>query len=113
MKAPWSAAPNLLRIKPWETAGPKPDGTARWLVVAAPDGKTAWVTEQGANTVSTLDISDGGLAPTGKITVGTHPNQAVLDKAGRRLFVANGDSDQVSVIDTASSTVASTISLAP
>jgi YVTN family beta-propeller protein len=84
-----------------------------FAVVASPDGNRAWVTEQGSNTVTVLDISGGHLAPTGGITVGTHPNQAVLDRAGKSLYVANADSDEVSVVDTASGKVQRTVSLAP
>ncbi|KAA2261210.1 bifunctional YncE family protein/alkaline phosphatase family protein [Solihabitans fulvus] len=88
-------------------------GHAPYSVVPSPDGTRAWVTEQGSNTVSVLDIGGGSLRPVGQVTVGTHPNRAVLDGAGRRLYVANGDSDEVSVLDTAAGRVVRTISLAP
>ena len=88
-------------------------GHAPFAVVISHDGEQAWVTEQGAKTVTELDISSGKLEPTRRITVGTHPNQALLNESGSRLFVANGDSDEVSVIDTGSGTVVRTISLAP
>jgi YVTN family beta-propeller protein len=76
-------------------------------------GSTAYVSNQGASTVSVLDISGGTPTVTSTIQVGTHPNEEVLGKDGRTLFVANGDSDDVSVVDTASGTVTKTISLAP
>ena len=76
-------------------------------------GGTAYVSNQGAKTVSVLDISGGTPTVTSTIQVGTHPNEEVLSKDGRTLFVANGDSDDVSVVDTASGTVTRTISLAP
>jgi YVTN family beta-propeller protein len=88
-------------------------GHAPYGVAISPDGGRAWVTEQGANTVTVLDISAGRLAPAARVPVGTHPNQATLDRAGRKLYVANGDSDEISVIDTATSTVDRTLSLAP
>ncbi len=96
-------------------------GTARTVAVGhaplgvavTPDGSTAYVTDQGADTVTVLDLT--GTAPTVKATVkvGTHPNAETLDAATHRLYVADGDSDQVSVIDTATNTVTSTIDLAP
>jgi YVTN family beta-propeller protein len=88
-------------------------GHAPYWVTLSADGNKAWVTEQGANTVSVLDTSAGHLAPLASITVGTHPNKSIADKNGKHLYVANGDSDQVSVVDTETGKVAKTISLAP
>ena len=76
-------------------------------------GSAAYVSNQGARTVSVLDISGGTPTVTNTIQVGTHPNEEVLSKDGGTLFVANGDSDDVSVVDTASGTVTKTVSLAP
>jgi YVTN family beta-propeller protein len=56
------------------------------------------VTNQGADTVTVADVSAARPVVTDTITVGTHPN--VLDRAGRLLYVADGDSDEVSVVDT-------------
>ncbi len=88
-------------------------GHTPYGVAVTPDGATAFVSNQGANTVSVLDIS--GVTPTVRttVTVGTHPNAEVLDAAAHRLYVANGDSDQVSVVDTSTYQVVSTIDLAP
>lgn len=82
-------------------------------VAVTPDNTTAYVSNQGANTVSVLDIS--GVTPTVSttITVGTHPNAEVLDATAHRLYVANGDSDQISVIDTSTNQVTATLDLAP
>lgn len=82
-------------------------------VAILPDGRTAYVTNQGANTVSVLDISGATPVVRATITVGTHPNRAVLDAVRHRLYVADGDSDQVSVIDTAANAVTATLALAP
>ncbi|MCW2650504.1 MAG: phosphoesterase [Mycobacterium sp.] len=88
-------------------------GHAPATVVVSRDGNRAWVGEQGAATVEVLDVSPGQLAAAGDITVGTHPAAMVLDKSGARLFAANADSDQISVIDTGASIVTQTIPLAP
>jgi YVTN family beta-propeller protein len=55
----------------------------------SPDGGTAYVSNQGAETVSVLDLT--GEAPTVKatVTVGTHPNQQLLDSARHVLYVAD------------------------
>jgi YVTN family beta-propeller protein len=88
-------------------------GHAPFGVAVTPDGSTGYVTNQGADTVSVLDLT--GPEPTVRATVkvGTHPNSETLDAAAHRLYVANGDSDEISVIDTANNQVVKTISLAP
>ncbi|WIY02234.1 beta-propeller fold lactonase family protein [Amycolatopsis mongoliensis] len=88
-------------------------GHAPYGVTLAKDGRTAYVTNRGGNTVSVLDVSTATPAVRTTVTVGTHPNQSVLDAAGRRLYVADGDSDQVSVLDTATNRVVRTLDLAP
>jgi YVTN family beta-propeller protein len=88
-------------------------GHAPAAIVVSGDGNRAWVSDQGADTIRILDVSPGQLAPVGDIKVGTHPAALLLDKSGARLFAANADSDQVSVIDTAASIVTETIALAP
>src|SRR6267378_1188005 len=62
---------------------------------------TIWPTRRAWSTVRTT------------VTVGTHPNAEALDAAAHRLYVANGDSDQVSVVETSTDQVVSTINLAP
>ncbi|HEX6539800.1 MAG TPA: alkaline phosphatase family protein [Candidatus Dormibacteraeota bacterium] len=90
-----------------------PVGHAPLGVALSPDGKTAFVTNQGGNTVSVVDL--GGATPVVQqdITVGTHPNSETLDAASGRLYVADGDSDQVSVIDTHTDSLVNTVNLAP
>ncbi|MGB3442477.1 MAG: bifunctional YncE family protein/alkaline phosphatase family protein [Actinophytocola sp.] len=88
-------------------------GNAPYAVALSKDGRTAYVTNQGGNTVSVLDVRTGTPALLATITVGTHPNQLVLDQTGRTLYVSGGDSDQISVLDTAANRVVKTISLAP
>jgi YVTN family beta-propeller protein len=88
-------------------------GHAPYGVVLSPDGGAAYVTNQGGNTVSVLDLTGAQPTVKGSVQVGTHPNQAVLDTAHHLLYVANGDSDQVSVVDTNATKVTRTIELAP
>jgi YVTN family beta-propeller protein len=87
-------------------------GHAPESVVVDPTSSKAYITNQGADTVSVLDISDSAPAVVATIDVGTHPNAEVLSPSGQYLYVANGDSDQVSVVSTTTDSVVSTISLA-
>ncbi|MDQ2882606.1 MAG: bifunctional YncE family protein/alkaline phosphatase family protein [Actinomycetota bacterium] len=90
-----------------------PAGHRPYAVVASADGHSAYATNQGANTVSVLDLTGPEPALQKTITVGTHPNKELASADGRTLYVTNGDSDEISVIDTATAAVTRTISLAP
>ena len=61
--------------------------------------------------VSRIDLTTGQVAAD--IVVGRHPTAVVWDEPGARLYVADGNSDSVSVIDTRSNTVATHIAIAP
>ncbi len=74
-------------------------------VVLSADGRTAYVSNQGENTLSVFSVDGLTIAPKSKITVGTHPNNMLIDAKQQRMFVANGDSDTVSIVDTVSNTV--------
>jgi YVTN family beta-propeller protein len=64
-----------------------------------------------SGTVSVVDLVAG--KEIASIAVGLHPCGLALSRDGSRLFVANANSDTVSVIDTASNTVAETIAVTP
>lgn len=55
--------------------------------------------------VVVVDLQSPQPSVIGRIAVGGQPNKMLLDAAQRRLFVANGNSDSVSVIDTATDKV--------
>ncbi len=110
--------------------------------VIAPDGATAWVTVFGGpkpkpgarsatqccdpaaepvrvnargialpGTVERIDVVTGTV--THRITVGKHPTGLAWDQTRQRLYVANGNSDDISVIDTRRNTLVGTIAIAP
>ena len=61
--------------------------------------------------VSRVDLVTGAVVKT--IPVGLHPTGMAWDERHARLYVANGNSDDVSVIDTRADSVVATIAIAP
>ncbi|HWC00645.1 MAG TPA: bifunctional YncE family protein/alkaline phosphatase family protein [Bryobacteraceae bacterium] len=62
-------------------------------------------------TISRIDLTTAQVTHT--IAVGLHPTALAWDEAGSRLYVANGNEDSISVIDTREQRVVRTIALAP
>jgi YVTN family beta-propeller protein len=84
-------------------------GLASALVGAVPDkvsaatGRarcrpTAFVTNSGSNTVSTIDVKTGAKDPT-DMAVGTYPQGVAITPDGKTVFVANSLGGTVSTID--------------
>lgn len=78
-------------------------------VVLSIDGKTIYVTDSAANVVHIIDRAT--LTPTGVIPVGTGPDGAVLEPVTGHLFVFNGKSKDLSVIDLTTNKVIATVPL--
>src|SRR5258708_1225087 len=62
-------------------------------------------------TVSRVDLVTGRVSRD--ITTGRHPPALVWDESGGRLFVADGNSDSVTVIDTRADSVVTRMAIAP
>ncbi|MBC7928044.1 MAG: YncE family protein, partial [Bryobacteraceae bacterium] len=62
-------------------------------------------------TISVVDLEKGETVAT--LAVGLHPTALALDEARGRLYVANGNSESISVVDTARRQVVRTIALQP
>ena len=73
--------------------------------VAVKGNTKAYITSQRDREVVVLDIAGSQPAVVGRIAVGGQPNKMLLNRAQNRLYVANGNSDSVSVIDTATDRV--------
>ena len=69
---------------------------------------TAFVTSQRDNEVLAVDVASNTVS---RIPVGGQPNNLLLSPNERRLYVANGNTDDISVIDTTKKAVVRTISL--
>lgn len=72
------------------------------------DGKSAYVSNLGANSVSKVDLASG---KTVNLLVGVNPEGVALTRDGKTLYVTNSDSDTISVIAAASFTTDATIDL--
>lgn len=68
----------------------------------------AFISSQRDNEVLAVDITSGEIS---RIPVGSQPNKVLLSPDQNRLYVANGNSDSISVIDTNNNSVVQTISL--
>lgn len=117
-------------------------GVAPLGAVVSSDGTTAWMTElAGRQPVATdrsarqccetragdVRIDARGIAEPGavvrvnlvtgevgkRITVGRHPTAIVWDETGQRAYVADGNSDEVSVLDTAHDSLLGAIAVTP
>lgn len=120
----------------------KTGGVAPFGAVISREGRTAWVTNWGgrwpkdgdvtaptglAPAADRVVVDERGIASTGSLTrvdldrltvtdtlaVGLHPTAMVWDEPRQRLFVANANSDSLSVVDTSTQRVVSTIPLEP
>jgi YVTN family beta-propeller protein len=88
-------------------------GQYPFAVAVSGDGETAYVSNQAGTTVSVVAVDGQNLTPRGEVRVGTHPNYLLADSVRHRLFVSNGDSDSISMIDTSRNVATRTISVAP
>jgi YVTN family beta-propeller protein len=77
-----------------------PVGVSPAHVVLTPDGRFAYVTNGGDNTVSVVDASAQRLVAT--IPVGKYPHGIRISPDGKQAYVANLKGGTVSVIDTES-----------
>ncbi len=113
-------------------------GIAPWGIALSPGGTTAYVTDWGgrhplsgemtAKSAGTaVPIDRRGVADTGEVSVvnavtlkvvaripvGLHPCDLQLNAMRHKLYVANANSDTVSVIDTTTNTLAQTVTVHP
>lgn len=122
--------------------GKIPTGIAPFAAVISADSSTAFVSNWGGRIPKSGDLTaptgldlnadqvvvdQRGIASTGTVTrvdlaamqpgatiaVGLHPTALAWDEPERRLYVANSNSDSISVIDTTRNTVLRTIALDP
>ena len=95
--------------------GPKPSpGTRSATQCCDPAAEPVRINARGMalpGTVERIDVASGKV--THRITVGLHPTALAWDQTRQRLYIANGNGDAISVVDTRSNTVSSSIIVAP
>ena len=78
-------------------------------IIIAPDGKTGFVSDGGANNVVVFDTSN--FATLTKIQAGTNPDGMAYEGSTNTVWAFNGASKNVTVIDAASRKVIGTVAL--
>jgi YVTN family beta-propeller protein len=95
--------------------GPKPmSGERAALQCCDPQAERVRVDARGIaarGEVERVDLVSGAVVKT--IPAGLHPSGVAWDERNARLYVANGNSDDVTVIDTHADSVVATIAIAP
>lgn len=137
----WENKLALLDVTTGETVRQFATGIAPFAAVIDRKGSTAWVSNLGGRPpgpdepfavpaekpAERILVDSRGIAATGVVTridlqheapartiaVGLHPTALALDEPRGRLYVANGNSDSVTVIDTESAQVVRTIPIQP
>jgi len=91
-----------------QPGGGKPGGTYPfWVVVSGDD--TAYVSSMRDREVDVVNLAGASPTVTARIAVEGNPNRMVLNRSGSRLYVASDNADIVSVIDTRTDRVLTTI----
>ena len=101
----------------WVTifGGAKPTSTARRATQCCdPAAEPVRINTRGIalpGSVDRIDLASGTV--THHLTVGAHPTGLAWSHTAQRLYVANGNSDNISVVDTKTNAVVNVIALAP
>ncbi|MGH3937644.1 MAG: YncE family protein [Pseudonocardiaceae bacterium] len=103
-----TTAPTTVPVPPTVTAI-LPVGSYPRGVVVSPDGRRAYVTNNGSGSVSVIDTASTAVVAT--LPVGDNPGAVAVSPDGGRAYVTNFSSGSVSVIDTASTTVTATLTV--
>lgn len=85
-----------------------------YALLPSADGKKLYVSNWKEANIAVVDVRNPDAAAIVKhVPVGKHPNAMIFSPGGDRLFVANSNSDSVTVLDTATDTVLFEIDVRP
>ncbi len=87
-----------------------PLGAEAYTCLLSPDGRTLYISLWGGAKLIFYDTQHKRI--TGSVTTESHPNDMALTKDGHYLFVANANSNSVTVVDTRNEKVIETLSAA-
>lgn len=135
----WENKVHAIDVATGKILASAPTGTAPWAAAANEAGTVAYISNLGGRPAKPgeaaaapqqkpaemIPVDSRGVASTGTVTrvdlatgqathtipVGLHPSALVLDEKRKKLYVANGNSESISVIDTDSNATAHTIEL--
>lgn len=82
-------------------------GRNPYAIAFAPDGKTAWVSNEGSDTLSVLDAGSGAVIA--EVAGIREPHGLAFAPDGRALWVISRAGDGVAIVDTASRRVLETL----
>ncbi len=74
-------------------------GAPEWVAIT-PDGTRAYVTNEGSNSVSVIQLSDNTVLATITDGIGGNPEKIAIRPDGKRAYTTNETTDDISVIDT-------------
>jgi YVTN family beta-propeller protein len=100
-------------VSNWGGRPPRP-GERSAATGSEPNADQVLVDERGvasSGTVERIDLLTGKVTAT--IAVGLHPSGMSWDETSQRLYVANSNSDSISIVDTTTSRLFGTIALQP
>jgi len=96
----------MLRIPLGTSADPYDASKFPYQVLPSADGKKLYVSEWKEGAIAVIDVTTLNVPMNiSHVRVGDHPNEMIFSPKGDRLYVANANSDTVSVLDTASDSV--------
>lgn len=72
-------------------------GKSPHMVMLSHDGTRAWVSNTDSNSIAVVDLQAG---TTKVIATGEKPQGGVLDASGGKLYLTNGGSDRLDIVDT-------------
>jgi len=82
-----------------------------YTALFSPDGATLYVSNWNDSTVSRFAVGEHSLRPLPSIRVAPRPSAMALGRDGRKLYVAHGAADAVSVVDLEEGRVTATIAV--